>query len=678
MAKHWKLSIDNNKIAWLGFDRADQAVNTLNEEALNELKDYLAELAGQRTLQGIVFFSLKKTGFIAGADIKVLSEIDDLAGVEAFIRLGQEVFSAIEAMPQTTVAMIEGFCMGGGLELALACNYRIAVESDKRSIALPEVKLGIFPGWGGSVRLPRLIGVLPAINTILTGRALTPKAAAKMGIIDHAVPRRHLLRAVLYYLEEAPSRSPLSLWQRLLTSAPLRPVVAKVLRYKTRQLVKQQHYTAPFTVIDNWERMGAKGEKAYEVEAQKVSELAKGETASNLLRVFHLQDQLKRSAKKSDQPFRRVHVIGSGIMGGDIAAWCAMQGLIVTLQDANREAIGRAIQRASELYNKKLKTPRLVQAVLDRLIPDPEGDGIKRADVVIEAIFENVSAKQKLFASIETQVRNDTLLATNTSSIQLRDIASAMQNPRRLVGIHFFNPVSQMPLVEVVHDDTTDPAILIYAKTFVKSIDKLPLAVTSQPGFLVNRILMAYLMEAVLMVEEAIPLAAIDKAATDFGMPMGPIELADTVGLDICLSVAENLQSFYGGTIPAILQEKIKQQQLGRKSGQGFYQYRKGNIKKPKIPHNFKDFETLQQRLVLRYLNEAMACLHESVVSHADNIDAGMIFGTGFAPFRGGPLHYAASIGLAALQQQFDALANRYGDRFAMHVGWSANTHSLQ
>ena len=668
--KHWILNIDADNIAWLGFDKQDSEVNTLDPEVLQELQQQCIELAQQDTLKALVFYSLKYSGFIAGADINVLAKIQDIEEARTLIRLGQSVFDQIAALPQITVALIQGFCMGGGLELALACDYRIAVESDKRCIALPEVKLGIFPGWGGSVRLPRLIGAMPAMDLILSGRALTPRQAKKMRVVDFVTPERHSKRAVLHVIQARPPKPKVPCLHKFLNRSALRPLVATLIRSKTSRIVLPQHYPAPFIVIDNWKKYGAHGDEAFHAEAEQVTALAQSSTAKNLLRVFQLQDNLKQCAKQNHYKWQRVHVVGAGVMGGDIAAWCAVQGFQVTLQDSNVEAIGRAIQRASDIFTKKLKQPRAVQVAMDRLTPDSEGYGITTADVIIEAIFEEASVKRALFKDLEVKAKADAMLATNTSSILLREIASDMQDPTRLVGIHFFNPVARMPLVEVVHDDTTAVEVLNQAIAFVKRIDKLPLPVQSAPGFLVNRILMAYLMEAVILVEEGVPLAAIDKAAVQFGMPMGPIELADKVGLDICLSVATNVQQVAAETLPTCLTEKVAAQHLGCKTGRGFYQYSKTKVKKPSIPSDFKHFEEITQRLVLRYLNEAMACWREGIVDSLDKVDAGMIFGTGFAPFRGGPIHYAQSIGLSELSAQFAALENKFGARFVMDRGW--------
>jgi 3-hydroxyacyl-CoA dehydrogenase/enoyl-CoA hydratase/3-hydroxybutyryl-CoA epimerase len=450
-------------------------------------------------------------------------------------------------------------------------------------------------------------------------------------------------------------------------------------RRRTEAKVRPDHYPAPFAVIDMWRRHGDDPRAMMAAEARSISELIVGETARNLIRVFFLQERLKGMAKtsggKGRSRFAHVHVIGGGVMGGDIAAWCALRGLRVSVQDQSSEALARVMQRAHELFRAKLKTPREVQAAGDRLMPDPRGDGLQSADVVIEAIFEDAAAKQKLFKSIEPQLRKDALLATNTSSIPLEELAKALKRPSRLVGLHFFNPVAKMQLVEVVAGAKTTKTGAASAAAFAGAIGRLPLPVRSGPGFLVNRILMPYLLEAVILEEEGMAIETIDRAALDFGMPMGPIRLADAVGLDICLSIAENLAAARGYEVPARLQKLVAAGHLGRKSGRGFYRYSAGQLQQPAraaVPPAAAD---LGDRLILRMLNEAVACLREGVVADADLADAGVVFGTGFAPFRGGPMHYIDTHGRGALRARLAALHARYGDRFAPDPGWEKPKH---
>lgn len=377
------------------------------------------------------------------------------------------------------------------------------------------------------------------------------------------------------------------------------------------------------------------------------------ETSQNLVRVFFLQERLKSLGKGGNFKGKHVHVIGAGTMGGDIAAWCAVQGFTVTLQDREPKFIAPAIKRAYVTCKEKLKEDYLVQKAMDRLSPDVNGFGIGKADIIIEAIFEDLKTKQDLFKRLESEAKPSAILATNTSSIPLDEINSVLKNPERLVGIHFFNPVAKMLLVEVVKGEKTDATVLEKATSFVRKLDRLPLPVKSSPGFLVNRILMPYLLEAVALYNEGVPKTAIDKAMLEFGMPMGPITLADTVGLDVCLSVAKHLSQYYPNTtIPAELSTLVEQKKLGRKTGEGFYVYKNGKQVRPVETYD-KPLKEISDRLVLVMLNEAFACLREDVVADGDLLDAGMIFGTGFAPFRGGPIHYAKSQGIHELFEKF-------------------------
>ena len=411
----------------------------------------------------------------------------------------------------------------------------------------------------------------------------------------------------------------------------------------------------------------------YASEARNVARLINETAAQNLIRVFLLQDRLKGEGNKADFAPRHVHVVGGGVMGGDIAAWCALRGMRVTLQDRAPEYLTRAVQRAHALFRQKLKDPYRVQSAVDRLMPDHLGSGVRSADVVIEAIFEDVEAKRALYAEIEPQMKTDAILATNTSSIPLAVLGEKLARPGRLVGLHFFNPVAKMPLLEIVRDEHTEPDMLARAAAFARHIDKLPLKVRSSPGFLVNRVLMPYLLEAVELLDENIPAPVIDRAAVGFGMPMGPIELADTVGLDICLSVAGKMAGALHNPVPERLRELVDNGNLGRKSGKGFYRWRDGRVvKQASTDEVALSDEDISDRLILRLINESVACLREGVVEDEDLLDAGVIFGTGFAPFRGGPMHYVHSRGTSELQQRLGELEDRFGEHFHADAGWGA------
>lgn len=668
--KNWKLHTDD-QVLWLGLDKENKSTNVLTPAVFVELENILSDIANQPALRGVILYSAKDHGFIAGADVEQFTHFKNTEDATKLIQMGQQVLNQLAALSIPTVAMIEGFCLGGGLELALACRYRVVEQSEKTRLGLPEVLIGIFPGWGGSVRLPRLIGAPQAMDMMLSGRAVSAKAAFKMGLVDAAVPKRQLQRAALYYITEQPHPHQPTLWQTLSNQAFIRPLLARYLRAKVAQKVSPEHYPAPYAMMDNWVRYGVTGQQAFAASIKSLANLAMHDTVKNLLRVFFLQERLKGQAKGMALEACHVHVIGAGTMGGDIAAWCALQGLTVTLQDREPKYIAPAMRRAHALFTQKLKIPRKIQEVIDRLIPDVEGIGVTRADVIIEAIYEDLDVKQALFKSLEARARPDAVLATNTSSIPLDEISVVLQDPSRLVGIHFFNPVAKMMLVEVVASDKTNNNVLQKAMAFVRQIDHLPLLVKSSPGFLINRILMTYLMEAMNMLDEGILPIVIDKAAMNFGMPMGPVELADTVGLDVCLSVAQNLSQHYGDGVPERLQALVAKGELGRKTGQGFYLYKKGKpvIGKETAP-GAADTRLITDRLIFRMLNESVACLREQVTADGDLLDAGMIFGTGFAPFRGGPIQYARQIGQKACIDQLQQLEQQYGERFKPDAGW--------
>lgn len=655
MSRHWRIEQDEDGIIWLHFNQADSSANVLTVEALDELDQQLSEIE-QTSPAGVVFCSDKPSGFIAGADVKAFSRITETEEAREQILQAHAIFDRIERLKCPTVALIHGFCLGGGTELALACRYRVSRNDPGTRIGLPEVRLGIFPGFGGTVRSTRLIGHLPALNIMLSGRALSGSAARRLGLVDMSVPERQLKAAARHLLSTQPKAHRPTWLQQLPGNGLLRPLVGHFLKKQVAKQANPAHYPAPYALIRHWTKHANHPKAMYRSEAAEVAKLISSDTAQNLIRIFLLQDQLKAQGRKSDFKATHVHVIGGGIMGGDIAAWCALQGMRVTLQDRAPEFLSQAMGRAHSLFKKKLKKPLLVRDALDRLMPDCEATGVPKADVVIEAIFENTEAKQQLYAQLEPQLKKGALLCTNTSSIPLEVLNSTLKNPARLVGLHFFNPVAKMQLVEIVSAANTDPNAAQQAAAFAKQIGRLPLPVKSSPGFLVNRILMPYLLEAIVLLDSGTSAPAIDKAATDFGMPMGPIELADTVGLDICLAVADKLAESLPVNVPERLRSMVSEGKLGRKSGQGFYLYSKGKAQKAAVTEPANVLPGLADRMIMRMLNEAVACLREGIVSDADLLDAGIVFGTGFAPFRGGPIHYVKSEGKEKMQPRIQAL----------------------
>ena len=665
---NWRIERDADGIAWLGFDRAGASTNVLSGQVLAELGEHLKQLAAQLP-KGLVIYSAKQSGFIAGADIKEFTTLKTPEDAFEMIRRGQRVLEQLERLSCPSVALINGFALGGGLELSMACRYRVGIDDDRLTLGLPEVKLGIHPGFGGTVRSTRLAGVLPAMSFMLTGRNVHGSEALRIGLLDRLVKSDAARQTARDMVLKSPAKKSAPFTQQLLALGWLRPFVAKMLTKQVAAKVRRDHYPAPYAIIDLWKHY-AGSDEMYVQEAHSIARLMVNDTARNLVRVFLLQDRLKSLGKKSDLLLKHVHVVGAGTMGGDIAAWCALRGFNVTLQDREEKYVQPALARAQKLFAKKLKGAE-VQNAANRLKMDVAGDGVKNADVVIEAIFENVEAKQALYKALDSKMKPDAILATNTSSIRLETLRPVLKNPQRLVGLHFFNPVAKMPLVEVIHAQDTSQDEIAKSLSFTRQIDKLAVPVKSSPGFLVNRILMPYLMEAMLAADEGIPLEAIDQAALDYGMPMGPVELTDTVGLDVSLSVAQVFAAEFHKKIPESLTKLVAEKKLGRKSGEGFYKYQDGKPIKNKSRARQMPVD-LQDRLILPMINEAVAVLRECIVDDADLLDAGVIFGTGFAPFRGGPINYIRATGVKDIRARLEKLMAQHGERFTPDAGWDA------
>ena len=673
-ARNWSLEKDADGVAWLTLDKPGTSANVLSGSVLAELDGLLATLEKEPP-RALVVISAKKSGFVAGADIREFTGITDADSGYGLIHRGQQVLNRLAALPCPSVAAIHGFALGGGLELALACRYRVAVGDERLSLGLPEVQLGIHPGFGGTVRSVQVAGVRPAMELMLTGRPVRADKALRLGLVD-ALTTEAELRATaraLVLRGPPPRRAPLI--ERLLSAAPLRAVVRRSLIAQVARKAPADHYPAPYAIIDLWARYGARGPAAYEAEARSIAHLFTTATSRNLVRVFLLQDRLKSAGGKSPVEIRHVHVVGAGVMGGDIAAWSALRGFSVTLQDRASEYIEPALKRAAELFDKRVRDPAKKAATRERLRADVAGDGVAQADVVIEAIFENLDAKRELYGRLEPRMKPGALLATNTSSIMLEPLADRLADPGRLVGLHFFNPVAQMPLIEIVHSERTEAAAVQTATAFARRLDKLPVPCRSAPGFMVNRVLTPYLNEAMYAAEEGVALPAIDRTAVRFGMPMGPIELADVVGLDVAAHVGEIIASELGRPVPALprLAALLAAKKLGKKSGAGFYVWQDGKAVKDAAA-GAPAPEDLIDRLILVLVNECVACLRERVVEDADLADAAVIFGTGFAPFRGGPLTYARARGPAAIVARLEELAARHGPRFTPDAGWAQMT----
>ncbi|MBU6248779.1 MAG: enoyl-CoA hydratase/isomerase family protein [Xanthomonadaceae bacterium] len=667
---HWKPVVDDGGIVTLTLDREGSSVNAISRAVLDELEKIVERLAIERPA-GVIVHSAKAAGFAVGADIREFVGYAASGTVRENIEHGQRVFEALARLPCPTVAAIHGACMGGGTELVLACRQRIAADDDSTRIGLPEVMLGIHPGWGGSARLPRLIGATDALTVMLTGKPLSARRALALGMVDRMAPAAELLaeaRALLRRPHPRPWAQRAKAWATHLW--PVRQVLAPMVVRQTAAKVRREHYPAPFALIEVWRRGGSSIRQRLQIEARSVARLADTPTAHNLIRIFFLQERLKHQGSGIDHAVGHVHVVGAGVMGGDIAAWCALKGFQVTLQDREMKFVQPALDRTRKLFEKKLKTTDKVEAALKRLRADVAGTGVDDADLAIEAIYENAEAKRALYAVIEPRLQADGILASNTSSIPLDELDASLARPAQFLGLHFFNPVAQMPLVEVVRHRGLDPRVEKRAMAFCKALGKLPVAVSGTPGFLVNRILMPYLLESLRLYSEGVPGPILDREAKRFGMPMGPIELADTVGLDVCASVGRELAPFLGLELPPGIEDRLEAGKRGKKDGAGLYVWENGRPTKPEVDPDYTPASDLQDRMILPMVNEAVACLADGVVDDADLLDAGVIFGTGFAPFRGGPIAYARSEGAEVLRGRLERLARVHGIRFTPKAGW--------
>jgi 3-hydroxyacyl-CoA dehydrogenase/enoyl-CoA hydratase/3-hydroxybutyryl-CoA epimerase len=670
--RNFKLTRDADGVAWLLFDRDGASANTLSADMMEEFDKIIGELESARPA-GLVLRSAKTSGFIAGADVNEFRGAADPTVVEVAISRAHAVIDRLEALRVPNVAVIHGFCLGGGLEVALACQSRIAISNAR--FGFPEVMLGLHPGLGGTARFTRLINPMQAMTLMLTGRTIDARRAKALGLVDAVCEERHVRNAIKDAVFGRLKRARPGLLPTILNLGPMRGFLGARMRREAEKTAPHEHYPAPYALIDLWEQHGGSKAEMLAGEKRSFAQLMVTPTAQNLIRVFFLRDEMKKLAGSGNR-VAHVHVIGAGAMGGDIAAWCAHQGMRVTLADMKAGPIAGAIKRAAELFGKIIHKPTEVRDALDRLMPDMQGEGVRNADLIIEAVPEKLELKQKVYAGLEPKMKQGAILATNTSSIPLQDLRTTLQRPERLLGLHFFNPVSRLQLVEVVSHDGTDPELLKEARAFVGAIDRLPLPVKSSPGFLVNRALTPYMLEAMVMLDEKIDQRLIDEAAEKFGMPMGPIELADQVGLDICLDVGDMLRSKFGDQLPptpAWLREKVAKGELGRKTGKGFYTWKDGKAEKAPRPETGpRVSDEMIDRLVLPMSNVCVACLREGIVDNADVVDGAMIFGTGYAPFRGGPLNYTRTRGVDDVVATLRRLVEKFGGRFAPDAGWES------
>lgn len=665
---HWRTWKDQDQVLWLLFDKKDSSANTLSAGTLQELDEILNEIEVALP-KALVIHSAKEKGFCAGADIKEFRNYNE-SEMTDMLRRGHAVLDRLANLSIPTIAVIHGHCLGGGLELALACDQRIGVKNGLE-IGFPEIRLGVHPGLGGTFRLTHLIDPIEAMTMMLTGKSAYDKQNKMRGLIDDLVEQRHIESAVKAAIFGGLKKQKRSFKDYILSTSVARKLAAKRMRSVSEKKAPSCYYPAPYALIDLWEKHGGSTNEMQVAEIESFAKLLVSDTAQNLIRVFFLHQSLKNLAK-GGSTIQHVHVIGAGSMGSDIAGWCAMQGLTVTLSDQYADPIAKAVQNTEKLCQQKHKSDIETRDTLDRLIPDMENIGLCQADLVIEAVPENIKIKKTLYQSIESKLRNETILATNTSSILIDQLTDGLKNPARFVGLHFFNPVSQMMVVEAVRHENTSDEIMQNVLSFIRRIGKTPAPVTSYPGFLVNRALTPYLLEAMVMLDEGINKEQIDRIAKNFGMPIGPIELADQIGLDICVHVADMLSDALDkpmAKIPDWLRKKVNDGKLGKKTGDGFYVWKNGKaVHDNKI--DYKVDEKIIDRLILPMLDACVECYRLGIVEHLDHLDGTMIFATGFAPFRGGPIHYARSRGIDNIVNTLNKFSEQYGERFEPDKGW--------
>lgn len=667
---HWRLGREGD-IAWLIADRQDARVNTLSEPVMAELDEALAQIERDAP-KALVIRSAKRAGFFAGADVRELMHLRSASEARAQLSRAHAVVDRLEALKMRTLAVLHGHVLGGGLELALACDHRI-VAGDAR-LGFPEIHLGLHPGLGGLGRLLALVDPLEAMRMMLTGKAIDPQKALALGLVDAVTEERHVRAAVRDAAETGFEGHKPTLKERiqspLLASHGARKLAADRMRSEAARKAPPEHYPAPAALIQMWEDHAGDPEELRSREIESFAQLVTGRTAQNLLRVFTSREKMKHRSDSAPPP-RHVHVIGAGAMGGDIAAWCAWSGLRVSLTDLEPTAIASAIGRAAELFAKLGQDGIATRDARDRLIPDPAAAGVAHADIVIEAAPENLELKRKLYAEIEPRMKPNAVLATNTSSLPLEELRGSLRRAGRLIGLHFFNPATRMELVELVRHDGVEADALATGRALLEAIDRVPAAVRSAPGFLVNRALTPYLIEAMALLEEGHAAETIDAAAERFGMPRGPIALADLVGLDVCAAVADSLRRQLDRPLPAPsrrLREQLEKGLLGKKTGRGFYRWRDGEpVKRNNLPAPTQE---IADRLILPMIDACLECLRTGVAEDEQVIDAALVLGAGFAPFRGGPIQHARSAGPRLLHGRMWALSEKVGERFCPDPGW--------
>jgi 3-hydroxyacyl-CoA dehydrogenase/enoyl-CoA hydratase/3-hydroxybutyryl-CoA epimerase len=695
-----RLEVGPNGIAWLILDTPGSPVNILSSDTLEAIDRILDEASRRDDIQALAVLSGKPKTFIAGADVAEIGAIRTVEEATAKARRGQAILDRFATLGKPTLAAIHGPCLGGGLELALACSFRIAVNESETRLGLPEVRLGIIPGFGGTQRLPRLVGLPAAMDLILTGKTIGASRAERIGLVDRIVPAPYLRGIAENWLRHAIGtkrhhgkwarllpRRRIPAAARLMAAPPMRPVVLSAARRRLHRTLKGV-YPAPFVALHAIDAAFRKRlEAGLAVEAGLVGKLIVSPTSKNLTWLFTATNDARREkqvidpatgAEVSGHPVQRAAVLGAGIMGGGIAHLLAEHGVMVRLKDVSPDAILKGLQAAAGLVKRAVARRRIDRREADRRMarigPTLTWDGFRSADMVIEAVVEDLTVKRTVLAETEAAVRDDCVIATNTSSLTVGDLAAAARVPGRVVGLHFFNPVDRMPLVEVVAGEKSSPIAVAGAHLLARRLGKTPIIVKDAPGFLVNRILTSYLAEALQMFAEGEDPVEIDRAMEHFGMPMGPFALLDQVGLDTALKASRAIAAVNEKYLPNanVLPALLESGRLGLKNGRGFYRYRKGRRGRfdKKVLHLVtrghaagSETEAIQTRLYFPMINESVRCLRAHIARSPADVDLGLVLGAGFPPFRGGPLRNADVIGLPAVVERMNALSGKHGER---------------
>ncbi len=654
--------IGDDGICLLTFDRPESGANIFDAPTMQNLREHIDAIEKDSSIKGVIVISAKKSIFIAGADLKTLLRQAQSGELRAFIAEGQKVFNRLAALKVPTVAAIHGACAGGGYEITLACDYRVASNDPATKIGLPETTLGLVPAWGGATRLPRLIGSDAAAEVILKGKLYGADEALKLGLVDEVTAKEQLLEAARKKLSEG-KREAATMKSGIATAAP-----------------KASGNAAPARAYEIIRRGGDSSlEESLAMEVDAISELGATDATQNLIRNFFLADKYRKSTSKTaPEKISHAAVIGAGVMGSGIAQWLSSRGVSVILRDVDPAAIDRGLANIEKTYGDAVKRGLLsadkAQEGRARIVCSQQPTKLRDVQIVIEAASEKLEIKKKIFAELAVETSEKAVLATNTSALPIDELATSTGSPARVVGLHFFNPVSRMKLIEVVIGRQASDGIRERALAFARQIGKLPVVVQDSPGFLVNRVLFPYLLDAAEQFQNGVSAEEIDRALLEWGMPMGPVRLIDEIGIDITVDIADTLEKAYGARdrAPEILRRMYDGKMLGRKSGGGFYKY-EGKQQTPN--ESLQEWRqasgenlsggNIKNRLTFLMVNEAARCLEEEVVATPEDADYGMVLGTGFPTFRGGPLRFAESHGLKKVVAEMEEIRSQAGEKFA-------------